>query len=508
MDKIYYFICPICKNQPFFKIIRGKNEELYINYLCHCGKFSDNYDDFLKKFIVKNITNIEGKCTIHLQDFISYCMNCKENICKLCKNEKHINHFIIDFPDFNLEEIKNNINDFENYILKYLFEIKENIILEYKTIIENIEKEYMNFKEKNFNILNQIKNLYNNAKNNINYQNISNLLNNSNFIFYELNLNELNLEEKREKLFKILNNSKPINLKKERKNPKRIDFLINEETISEHKKIISHIIQLNDGNIASCSMDNYINIYNNETYKILSKTKAHDLDINYITQIKNGNIISCSKDKSLKIWEYKNNNLFQINILLNHTLSVNKVYEYKENYLISCSDDSTLKIWNNNINIRTINNHNDSIVNILLIKKNNILISASRDKLIYFWNIENFSIKGIIKNIHCYNNNSMEYNNKYLFIGGLKGIICICNINTYQKICEIYAHKSYVTSIINLNNNILLSSGGYNEIKEWLIPKMTCISKKENLHNSCIYDMIKIKNKIYTSSMEIKVWSI
>ena len=102
----------------------------------------------------------------------------------------------------------------------------------------------------------------------------------------------------------------------------------------------------------------------------------------------------------------------------------------------------------------------------------------------------------------------MEYNDKYLFIGGLKGIICICNINTYQKICEIYAHKSYVTSIINLNNNILLSSGGYNEIKEWLIPKMTCISKKENLHNSCIYDMIKIKNKIYTSSMEIKVWSI
>ena len=68
----------------------------------------------------------------------------------------------------------------------------------------------------------------------------------------------------------------------------------------------------------------------------------------------------------------------------------------------------------------------------------------------------------------------------YLLIGGLKGIIYICNINTYQKISEIYAHKSYVTSLLILNNGILLSSGGYNEIKEWIIPKMFCISIIEN----------------------------
>ena len=73
--------------------------------------------------------------------------------------------------------------------------------------------------------------------------------------------------------------------------------------------------------------------------------------------------------------------------------------EYKQNFIISCSDDSTLKIWNININIKTIKKHNDSIVNILLIN-NNILISASRDKILYFWNIEDFSIKGKIENIH------------------------------------------------------------------------------------------------------------
>ena len=179
-------------------------------------------------------------------------------------------------------------------------------------------------------------------------------------------------------------------------------------------------------------MDNFINIYQNKTYITLSKIKAHDSDITYIKQIKNGNIISCSKDKSLKIWEQKNNNLTQLHILLSHTGSVNKVYEYKQNYFISCSDDSTLKIWNININIKTLNKHNDSIVNILLIK-HNILISASRDKILYFWNIDNFSIKGIIENIHCYSNNSMVNYNNYLFIGGLKGIIYICNINTYQK---------------------------------------------------------------------------
>jgi len=44
-------------------------------------------------------------------------------------------------------------------------------------------------------------------------------------------------------------------------------------------------------------MNNFINIYQNNTYIILSKIKEHDSDITYIKQIKNGNIISCSKDK-------------------------------------------------------------------------------------------------------------------------------------------------------------------------------------------------------------------
>ena len=95
--------------------------------------------------------------------------------------------------------------------------------------------------------------------------------------------------------------------------------------------------------------------------------------------------------------------------------------------------------------------------------------------------------------------------NKYWLIGELKGITYVCYINTYQKISEIYAHKTYATSLLILNKGILLSSGGYNEIKEWIIPKMFCISKKENPHCSSIYDMIQIENKIYTSSIEIKI---
>ena len=507
MNETYFkYICPICNQQPFFRIIRDKNDNLFINYSCICGKFSDNYEEFFNKFMTKENILIEDKCIIHSQNFNSYCINCKKNLCELCLNKEHIYHNIKEFPKINFNEIKNNIINFENYFLKYLFELKENIIQEYKKIIENIQKEYINFKEKNFTILNLIKKLFNNIKDKLNYQNIYNLLENSNFHFFELNLNDLNLEQKRQKLLKIFKYSKPIILKKEKEYPKRINFLKCEKIISEHKKIIFHIIKLNDKNIASCSMDNFINIYQFKTYITLSKIKAHDSDIKYIIQIKNGNIISCSKDKSLKIWEYKNNTLTQLHILLNHTGSVNKIYEYKQNYFISCSDDTTLKIWNININIKTLKKHNDSIINILLIK-NNILISAGRDKIIYFWNIDNFSIKEKIENIYCYSNNSMVNYDKYLLIGGLKGIIYICNINTYQKISEIYAHKSYVTSLLILNNGILISSGGYNEIKEWIIPKMFCISKKENPHSSSIYDMIQIDNQIYTSSMEIKIWS-
>ena len=110
-------------------------------------------------------------------------------------------------------------------------------IWEYKNIIDNIQKEYIIFKDKNFTVLNLIKKLFNNAKDKLNYQNIYNLLENSNFYFFELHLNDLNLEQKRQKLLKIFKYSKPIILKKEKEYPKRIYFLKCEKIISKINKI-------------------------------------------------------------------------------------------------------------------------------------------------------------------------------------------------------------------------------------------------------------------------------
>ena len=70
----------------------------------------------------------------------------------------------------------------------------------------------------------------------------------------------------------------------------------------------------------------------------------------------------------------------------------------------------------------------------------------------------------------------VNYNN-YLLIGGLKGIIYICNINTYQKISEIYAHRTYATSLLILNKEFYFQVEDIMKLKNGLFQKCFVFQK-------------------------------
>ena len=154
-------VCYDCKenksnihNKEFFKCITCQ-----IN-LCPLCKTNHNKEH--------NIINYDSKdiiCSIHKEVFISYCNECKTNICLSCIN-KHKDHDCISFmdiiPDLDkmkeekkilrtlMDKLKENIND----IIKKLNEVGKNMEIYYK-IYDDMLNNYQN-KNRNYELIKSI----------------------------------------------------------------------------------------------------------------------------------------------------------------------------------------------------------------------------------------------------------------------------------------------------------------------------------------------------------------
>ena len=161
-------------------IICGKcpnNKNLYNDfYICSCGinicplcKLSHNSENH--NIIEYNKRN--NLCVYHNSEFISYCENCKMNLCYKCE-DNHSKHkgflFKSIYPSNKIiNENKNNIKEIIN---------KNN---KYKNDIENIKFsiiEYLNFLLNNFNDYNKVYEFILNLIENIgNYVSLMNVIN-------------------------------------------------------------------------------------------------------------------------------------------------------------------------------------------------------------------------------------------------------------------------------------------------------------------------------------------
>ena len=71
-------------------------------------------------------------------------------------------------------------------------------------------------------------------------------------------------------------------------------------------------LYLSNGNIASGHHDGIIKIWNPETRECLLSYKAHSLDVSALIELKNGNVASCSSSdpiQTVTVWDIKNNKL-------------------------------------------------------------------------------------------------------------------------------------------------------------------------------------------------------
>ena len=187
-----------------YEIFKKTFQEILTKKKCDCGKFFDGKPFYFccncpkenqfycdansrihrrneKNHILIPLEKFDISCECHNDEFISFCNECKLNLC-IKEKKKHSKHIMEDIIRLNVEEV----NNYENKIkeLKKNFETFKNYLekLEKQLSMVNenaFKKTYLNNIEKEIDFIETILNIYKmkTKQNNLNYQIIQNVKN-------------------------------------------------------------------------------------------------------------------------------------------------------------------------------------------------------------------------------------------------------------------------------------------------------------------------------------------
>ena len=504
---------------------KKQNEINQSFFYCSCNKFlcfqcSNIHDNNYNHNII-HIKRYDSFCKKHLNSFIWFCLNCKKNICIYCKKE-HIFHQLILLPDFDFDEklnLKNKIKNFE-LMLKNLDKIKEKLLYLINKLkdLTNLELKYLeklistyeyekNQKNINFNVINNIKLWEESSKLN----QLESLLNEGKkYINLLKNYIEYHLDNIENCITIIKGHSKSIThldkLKDGRLISSSLDFSLNiykkkiyeiQLSIKEHNGNIYYFTQLKDERIITCSSDKtmkIIKLKGENQYHIDQTLQFNNCDYKKVIEIQN-HLISISPLCNIKLWKLDNSNIF-----------FNNYYK---------SDDN---------NVYFSNSNNSNLVdllynNILKLNEKEFVVSSKQEKNIvfFYWNLGKYSIISKIKNIETgdYLSSMCLLDDNLLCIGGInsKGYYLI-DLLTYSLIKNITGTK-IIYSINKCSNGFLLSSvmnqnNLNNIIKLYNDDKLTIFKEKENAHDNIIISVIELDDQTIISGGNdnlIKIWN-
>ena len=270
-------------------------------------------------------------------------------------------------------------------------------------------------------------------------------------------------------------------------------------SIKSHNNMITSIIKLNDGRLASSSFDDFIKIYEKFTF---------------IEEIKIKEFVSCIMNNTLKFYKFENKNLIKFQIYNSKNSIISKIKELKNNKLISVSDSYEIFIWefnkNENYFIEFILKDEDEIWDFLEIKFNIIVVDICDQNIINFWDLNKKQKIKTIDSIEIFGNygNKFSLLNENILLYGSDSIYVIDIINF--TIINNFSTDFYSNSLLVLNNNIFSVHNNGN-IYQWKFEnnKLIIVNEIIKAHQNKILNIIKYENFIITSDSQglIKIWN-
>ena len=446
-----------------------------------------SWDEYFNhKFFQNKNTNFNFNCNIHSKNIKYYCCDCKMNFCQLCYNNHSQHKFYslskIGLTFSELKKIENLIKDInenleknnilKNYIYSFFHKIKK-LKLQNSSIYENENDN--NFKNYFIKCLNDI-------KKNTELDTINNELKKLDNFYYLINsdLKQIKSIESHEEKINYasyfptgniisISNDKSIKIY----NPKLeiIQIIKIEYSIS--------YLSIKDENNFSICFDKNILIYikkeiNNESKFILNQEikNAHNNYIGKILYSSKGNLFSCSEDKTIKIWEKnKYDNKYQnITIISNIFLFASFLLLERENILIASGMYGTKFYHLNFFNfLFFIDKTTCGCANTLArINNDKIIIGGGRDCLMKIISISEKRIIKQIKNEFWVLGICVIENKDIFLVGGVSKDIRIYRNDNFELIQSIKnAHEQYIVGITQLNNGLIISYSYDHYLKLW-----------------------------------------
>ena len=521
-----------CINCNSIKVVLKLDEFKYIviNECFNCYKrihlFIDDYFDNYKSFINlnenKNYNKEQNLCLKHNKQFISFCFNCKINLCDECLlSHSESIHFI---QKINEIISKDDIEQNEKY-KKSIIYLKEEINKKLKSYT-NKEKASDDFYYKLLNSLLRIIKikeifLYLNTKDqSINTYDLISLkyvLDKYNQIKIDLLINNIKSEIYKEKEKDINYYKNSIFLS--------INSIPNEKIINaNYRQWINHVIQLRNGNIVTAHWEyllvHKINLQSRKIESIL-KVNIHNGCVNHIYEYKKNKILVCdNKMKIIKLSpDNKNFNCLNIldygrkiipfapplyigknKFLLICTPNGIKVYSFTDDEDKNDTNDKSSDVGENINEIKCLGDFSNECDYSSIIQVNNKICGIFKIKNYignHFscWEINHdfnkeskidnnsFNLLGQISNVYSGigRYSISQLNDEYVLVGTMKDNyhssipnqksgVSIISLDPVQIIQHI--ENDEITSILTLKNNIILTGGknldnnSYN-IKQW-----------------------------------------
>ena len=488
----------------------------------------------IEKLKKKKNYQLNEVCIFHKGNIKNYfCLDCSQIICKECKETKsHEFHRIILSSKIkepilrNLKEISIKFPNKEIFMKNFdslgkkLKESSENIFNNNINLINEALNSLIKFKEKYEN--NFKKDLSNCAK-------CMKLLN----LFYLNFYSELISSKETNDINMLIYLN---NIKNELIDIEIKSSIITDQKIKELISSISKIQNFSDNNLLI--KFNYSKVSQNYKCEDIIQ-KAHNNLITGLIQINDYNIITSSLDGSIKIWkEEKEKNTFNLQkgIIINPIYSINKFLN--SDYFISCSGKENslghIDIFKFNDNelelIQSLNNENfhKSEITVITIFNDEKIGTGSKDGIIILWKRKNniyekFQIineeKEEISSIYSLKDNRLMYSIK----NDNDSSIRIWNINknliTFKEKENKYlynfeqllvGHKKTVNSIYQLLNGNIVSGGNDNLLIIWkdFGRQIKAIQKLKGHLSGINYISQLIDNRIISSSNDktIRIW--
>jgi WD40 repeat protein len=233
--------------------------------------------------------------------------------------------------------------------------------------------------------------------------------------------------------------------------------------IIENEPTALYASVLNDDNLVTTSYKGIKLWDTNNDFECIKYQNLNMLGVvTNIISLHNGNIACTARHNAIII--ILNNDLTYIKTTDAHF--VNSLINLSKNRIANGSDDTTIKIWgvdNDYKCLRTLTGLSSWIVSLLFVNKYDLLISASPDKTICFWNLEDYiCVKTIC--VGYKTRQLLLLPNGYFACTLLDITIGIWNLAKYECVNTIQTYTDN-TSLLLLNDNRI--AGAYENIVVW-----------------------------------------